>query len=92
MAGRGPDLLPTGPLSRRTDAIDDPGVRGRQRGRTITLPTPKEKLLLDEEQVAEVKPTALSLMPDGLLDQLKPGQVRDPVSYTHLTLPTILLV
>ena len=57
------------------------GVLGLQRGRTITLQTPKEKLLLDQGQVAEVKPTALSLMPDGLLDQLKPGQVRDLLSY-----------
>ena len=57
------------------------GVLGLQRGRTITLQTPKEKLLLDQGLVAEVKPTALSLMPDGLLDQLKPGQVRDLLSY-----------
>jgi len=57
------------------------GVLGLKRGRTITLQTPKEKLLLDQGLVAEVKPTALSLMPDGLLDQLKPEQVRDLVSY-----------
>ena len=57
------------------------GVLGLQRGRTVTLQTPTEKLLLDEALVAEVKPTALSLMPDGLLEQLKPEQVRDLVSY-----------
>ena len=57
------------------------GVLGLQRGRTITLQTPKEKLLLAQGLVAEVKPTALSLMPDGLLDQLEPGQVRDLLSY-----------
>ena len=57
------------------------GVLGLQRGRTITLQTPKEKLLLDQGLVAEVKPTARSLMPDGLLDQLEPGQGRDLRSY-----------
>ena len=36
---------------------------------------------VDQGLVAEVKPTALSLMPDGLLDQLEPGQVRDLLSY-----------
>jgi len=30
MVGRWPDLLPAGPLSERTDAIDDPGVRGHK--------------------------------------------------------------
>ena len=57
------------------------GVVGPERGRTVSLRTPKEKLLLDRSLVIEVKPTALSLMPDGLLDQLKPGQARDLVSY-----------
>jgi len=28
-----------------------------------------------------MKPTGLSLMPDGLLEQLDPSQVRDLVSY-----------
>ena len=57
------------------------GVPGLQRGRTITLQTPKEKLVLDQRLIVEVKPTGLSLMPDGLLEQLDPSQVRDLVSY-----------
>jgi len=57
------------------------GVLGLERGRTITLRTPKEEVLVDRSLVAEVKPTELSLMPDGLLEQLKPEQVRDLVSY-----------
>ena len=57
------------------------GVPGLQRGRTISLQTPKEKLVLDQRLIVEVKPTALSLMPDGLLGQLKSAQVRDLISY-----------
>jgi putative heme-binding domain-containing protein len=57
------------------------GVMGLERGRTITLRTPKEEVLVDRSLVVEVKPTALSLMPGGLLEQLKPEQVRDLVSY-----------
>ncbi|MDE0738940.1 MAG: c-type cytochrome [Planctomycetota bacterium] len=57
------------------------GVLGLERGRTITLRTPKEEVLVDRSLVVEVKPTDLSLMPGGLLEQLKPEQVRDLVSY-----------
>ena len=46
------------------------------------------RLLQDAAQRGDIDPWDVDVIPvvDGFLDQLK------PVSYTHLTLPTILLV
>jgi putative membrane-bound dehydrogenase-like protein len=59
--------------------------------RTITLQTPTEALAVDREDVEVIKPSSLSLMPEGILDTLKPTEVRDLVAYlvhrTQVPLP-----
>jgi putative membrane-bound dehydrogenase-like protein len=57
------------------------GVVVQQTERTLALQTPTERLILDRRSVEEVKPSQLSLMPNGLVDQLSDDQVRDLFSY-----------
>ncbi|MDR3634406.1 MAG: hypothetical protein P4L84_11425, partial [Isosphaeraceae bacterium] len=53
--------------------------------------TQSERLVLDRKEVEAVKPSPLSLMPEGLLDPLSPAEVRDLVAYlkdrTQVPLP-----
>ena len=57
------------------------GVVLQQTDRTIAVQTPTERLTLDRRTVEEIKPSDLSLMPNGLLDQLDQQQVRDLFGY-----------
>jgi len=57
------------------------GVVGQQNERTLTLLTAKDPLTLDRSEIEEITPTNLSLMPDGLLQNLTPEQVRDLFAY-----------
>lgn len=59
--------------------------------RTLTLQTQTEALVLERAEIDEVRPSALSLMPDGLLDSLSATEVRDLIGYlmrrTQVPLP-----
>jgi len=57
------------------------GVVGQQNERTVTLHTAQEPQTLDRTEIDEITPTNLSLMPDGMLQNLKPEQVRDLFGY-----------
>jgi len=57
------------------------GIVVEQTDRTLTLQTPQERLVLPKADVTQVKPSKLSMMPEGLLDTLKPEQVRDLIGY-----------
>ena len=50
------------------------GVVIKQSEKTLTLQTKDGLITLDQEDVDAIKETQLSLMPEGLLDQLKPEQ------------------
>ena len=67
------------------------GLVRRQTDRTLTLQTQTEALTLDREEIEEVKPSPLSLMPEGLLDPLGEDEVRDLIAYlmhrTQVPLP-----
>ena len=67
------------------------GLVRRQTDRTLTLQTQTEALTLDREEIEEVKPSPLSLMPEGLLDPLGEAEVRDLIAYlmhrTQVPLP-----
>jgi putative heme-binding domain-containing protein len=66
-------------------ALDDGrvlnGVISEQTERTLTLQTDKEPVTVDRRSIAQMKQTANSLMPDGMLEQLSNPQVRDLVAY-----------
>ncbi len=66
-------------------ALDDGrvlnGVITEQTDRTLTLQTAQESITLDRKTIDQMKQTANSLMPDGMLEQLSDQQVRDLVAY-----------
>jgi putative heme-binding domain-containing protein len=59
--------------------------------RTLTLQTMTEKLTVERGDVAKLDESALSLMPEGLLESLTPEQRRDLLAYlmhpTQVALP-----
>jgi putative membrane-bound dehydrogenase-like protein len=67
------------------------GLVKTQTARTLTLQTQTEALTLDRSEVENVRPSASSLMPDGLLDPLRPEEIRDLIAYlshpTQVPLP-----
>jgi putative heme-binding domain-containing protein len=61
------------------------GVISEQNERTLTLQTAQEAVTIDRQQIDETKQTSLSLMPDGLLQNLTPEQIRDLFGYLMST-------
>ncbi|MDX2035556.1 MAG: c-type cytochrome [Isosphaeraceae bacterium] len=57
------------------------GIITSKNERTITLQTQNEAIALDRSEIEELQPTNSSLMPDGLLEALKPDDVRDLFGY-----------
>ena len=57
------------------------GIIGTTTERTITVQTATEKMVLPRQEVELVTPSKLSLMPDNLLSNLTPDQVRDLIGY-----------
>ncbi len=64
--------------------VDDRVVSGiiiRETKEALTVRTTNETVVLPVSDIASRKQTNLSIMPDGLLDQMKPEEVRDLVAY-----------
>ncbi len=57
------------------------GLVRAQTDRTLTLQTQTESLVLDRREIEELRPSPLSLMPEGLIDPLSEAEVRDLISY-----------
>jgi putative membrane-bound dehydrogenase-like protein len=57
------------------------GVVGEKTAKTLAVQTQTERVTLEQAEVEDVRPTPLSLMPDGLLAPLPEGQVRDLIAY-----------
>jgi putative membrane-bound dehydrogenase-like protein len=68
-------------LVRHTDGRVLSGLLVSQDDERLVLQTLKEKLTIPREDVADLSLSTLSAMPDGLLQPLKPEQVRDLVAY-----------
>jgi putative membrane-bound dehydrogenase-like protein len=66
-------LLKTGRVV--TGLVHQPG------GRTVTVQTPTERVILERAEIEEIRSTPLSLMPDGLLTPLRDDQVCDLIAY-----------
>jgi putative membrane-bound dehydrogenase-like protein len=70
------------------------GMIKAQTDRTLTLQGQTEALTLDRTEIDDVKPSVLSLMPDGLLDPLSESETRDLIAYlmhrTQVALPARL--
>ncbi|MCO6458153.1 MAG: c-type cytochrome [Pirellulaceae bacterium] len=65
------------------------GVLGGESGRTVSLQTPQEKLTIDRDAVEQIQSSNLSLMPDGLLNNLRPEQVLDLFAYLMAAGPPV---
>ena len=57
------------------------GVITASTDRTLTLQTAQEPITLDRKEIESVKQSALSLMPDGLLQNLTSEQIRNLIGY-----------
>jgi putative heme-binding domain-containing protein len=66
------------------DLNDDRTLNGlvvAKTDRTITLRTQSETLTLDRAEIATIRESTLSLMPEGLLEGLNETQLRDLIAY-----------
>jgi putative membrane-bound dehydrogenase-like protein len=64
--------------------VDDRVVSGiilRETKEALSVRTTNETVILSVSDIASRKQTNLSIMPDGLFDQMKPEEVRDLVAY-----------
>jgi putative heme-binding domain-containing protein len=63
---------------------DDRTITGMirdEKEKTIAIQTPTEKLTVERADISSLRTSALSLMPEGLLDGLKEEEVRDLIGY-----------
>ncbi len=67
------------------------GVVTQKTGKTMTVQTQKEKVIVQNSDVEEIQPTKLSLMPEGQLTQMTEAQVSNLIAYLmsprQVTLP-----
>jgi putative heme-binding domain-containing protein len=49
--------------------------------RTLTLQSAQETLTLDRESIESIRQSTTSLMPEGILQNLTPNQIRDLIGY-----------
>ena len=67
------------------------GVVVEDRERTLTLQSPTERVVISRADIEKLTPTDRSPMPEGILDQLSPADIRDLVGYlrhpTQVPLP-----
>lgn len=66
------------------------GVLKQQTPRTVTLQTQNEVLVLERSEVLEQEQPAQSLMPEGLLESLAPGDARNLLAYLRHPTPVPL--
>ena len=57
------------------------GILGNRTERILQVQTPTEKLTLERSEVASIQESALSIMPEGLLEALSDEQARDLMAY-----------
>jgi putative membrane-bound dehydrogenase-like protein len=62
------------------------GIVKRKTDQSLTLQTQTEVIVIDRSEMEGLKPSASSLMPDGLLDSLSASEIRDLIAYlSHQT-------
>ncbi len=64
-----------------TDGRFVSGIIREQNDRSITIQTANERITLPREDVEEIKPSTVSMMPEGQLERLTPQEVRDLFAY-----------
>ena len=64
-----------------TDGRFVSGIIREQNDRSITVQTANERIVLPREDIEEIKPSTVSMMPEGQLERLTPQEVRDLFAY-----------
>ncbi len=64
-----------------TDGRFVSGIIREQNDRSITIQTANERIILPREDIEEIKPSTVSMMPEGQLERLTPQEVRDLFAY-----------
>ncbi len=57
------------------------GIVREQTDRSVTIQTANERITLSREDIDEIKPTSVSMMPEGQLERLTPQEIRDLFAY-----------
>ena len=57
------------------------GIIREQTDASLVIQTANERLVVPREDVEAIKPSKTSMMPEGLLDPLSPGEIRDLFAY-----------
>ncbi|MCG6156925.1 PVC-type heme-binding CxxCH protein [Rubinisphaera margarita] len=57
------------------------GVIRSETGQTVVVQTEKDEIAVPRDEIDLVKPSNLSLMPEGLLDRMSSDQIRDLIAY-----------
>ena len=57
------------------------GIIREQTDASLVIQTANERIVVPREDVEAIKPSHTSMMPEGLLDPLSPGEVRDLFAY-----------
>lgn len=57
------------------------GLARTRTDHTLTLQTPNEALVLDRDEIDEIRPSTQSLMPEGQADMMPPDDLRDLIGY-----------
>ncbi len=60
------------------------GIIVRETPDAVTIRTATEQVILPVPDIVSRKPTNLSIMPEGILDSLKPEEVRDLIAYLRV--------
>jgi putative membrane-bound dehydrogenase-like protein len=57
------------------------GIVTDKKERTLAVQTATEKVIVERSEIEAIRPSSLSMMPDGLLDTLNPDEQRDLIGY-----------
>jgi putative heme-binding domain-containing protein len=61
------------------------GIIREQTAESLVIQTANERIILPREDLEAIKPSPVSMMPDGLLDRLSPQEIRELFAYLAST-------
>ena len=69
------------PTSRPPTAASSPASSASRTTSRLTIQTANERIVLPREDIEDVKPSTVSMMPEGQLERLSPQEIRDLFAY-----------
>jgi putative membrane-bound dehydrogenase-like protein len=57
------------------------GIIREQNDKSLTIQTANERIILPREDIEDIKPSTVSMMPEGQLERLSPQEIRDLFAY-----------